>query len=511
MSAPYPKLKGCAHLQPLTPDEAIKKAEPLLTTGKHEDVKAVLSVLQEGNGVQCAEVTYSYGDLVVNDGTFNLPGVQARLNDASPTTSCKKCGELQRYFTRENPVPLLLNLTKALEVFRVYADFYHDSEEPRGYRTVPIAYREPGELIGIFEYLRPVFYLPASYGRFNVSAGSRNVHLVLPLKPGSSSLADHLSTAFSDPEGKIRRSAKQMDVSEYGLDAMFSDEHGLPKRFKHNGIACDWRIIRSLIGEPDWKASMLMVLLPPALAEERMAGILFRTGFYQAQDALSAFNAEGPSQGSDKSIFMNVEQASVPSVLDHLAASVDGGRFVHVPAGAEESKGPWPEFVEAMATSFYGGELEIRDHKYLPVILEPRKLGASCAAGFMSFTHLLIPHVLYLHDHRTNTRWVKGTPSTASFRKRLKKMEIDAFTQEYPKKRDERHNFGIEGIEALKKMNPSCWPELSEYKGMLNSLRNILPTLRERKLSRLACLSEFMTVLHREQAAATRRAGVTTA
>lgn len=478
------ELESCDHITPLTSSKA---AERLTHLGAVGDLATVRSLLKNKKAV-FAEITYDYGDLVVADGTFRLPGMQFQLNSRSKAVDCKACAKLQTCFNKdENPVPLLLNLNKELEVFRIYTDV--SGEDEFGYRAVPVAYRKKGELIGVFENLRPPTYSP-SYGSFYVCAGSRNVHLVLPLEPKHSTLADRagLKTAFSK---YVRETAKETDLKEYGLRDSFlpsSNPHSPRVPYKLEGIASDWRIIRTVIGKPTWKSSLLMILVDredrdSLLKMPETALALFRTGFFQLQEPLEAFAAEGPTHSSDIGIFMNVDKPSVPAVWNHICACIEGKSFVHIPVVSDGDMGPWGEMFKAMA-KHDPAENEITVRNYVPLILEPAKLDQFTAKGFVSFNHLLIPQGLFL-GVGDNGKWAAG----GKFAARLRDRHISELTKEYPFVKERNTE---ERIRFLEESRKDCWPDTAVGAQILGAFKVVGQS--DDKLSRLTCLREFMTV-----------------
>jgi hypothetical protein len=141
----------------------------------------------------------------------------------------------------------------------------------------------------------------------------------------------------------------------------------------------------------------------------------------QAQDALEAFVAEDEPHLPDSPYFLNIEDASVPTVLRHLTNCVDGKAFLHCPTRNTDANGPFPAFLRWAAA--------IKDTEqdyYIPLILEPRRLDCTSGEdfGFVSMIHPLIAKSLRF----TERSW---TPSklTANLKPELKTRNIEHLIQ----------------------------------------------------------------------------------
>jgi hypothetical protein len=284
-----------------------------------------------------------------------------------------------------------------------------------------------------------------------------------------------------------------IDLEEYSLPAKYDAATGPKKSYKLDGIPSDWRIIRTVIGEPKWKSSLMMILVDrdSVLEMADTALELFKTGFFQLQEALAAFTADSPTHGTDTGIFMNVDKASVPIVWNHLAACIEGNGFVHTPVAEDDSKGPWREMFDAI-TKRDSAEHEIKDLKYVPLIIEPSKLDSRTERAFVSFNHLLIPQGLFL-TARDNVHWANNDEFTS----RLRARGIYDLAQEYP--HVERRTGAEERISELERSKKECWPEAAK-KSISGTLSRIVAGPSEAKLSRGTCLREFMTVRYRKTA-----------
>lgn len=353
-----------------------------------------------------------------------------------------------------------------------------EREKVTAFRTVPINYRGPGEVIGLFEGLRDLLGRDPYYGPFYVSAGTRNCHLALPLTDHSTLLKHLISvlpvgdhrTLFNTliTTGQSRVTYQKMDAQSYGLGDVPKDAL--------RGIASDWRWMRDAIEDTDWVATMLM--LPPnfltasrsSSEQSSLLQILFRAGFEQLQDALEAFaEAEDGDHDHDTRIFMNVEEPSVPLMLDHLRRCISGERFVHHVA-SEDGNGPWAVVLRKLQTL---NEVEVIRDGYAPVMLEPRLLDQnSPGPAIVSFVHPLVPHGIYLAK-RENIRWITDT----KWSERMDLHKIRDFAQIYPYESNDQ-----EDLSDLSEKNVTCWPS---FEG------------DHRKLSRKTSLREFMTVRFR--------------
>jgi hypothetical protein len=374
----------CKHIERLNWNgtlDAVGKAEPHAQTAQQG---ASLSNLLKNaaSDLQNEEfwrINYSYGDLVIKEGVFRLPGVDDH---------CPACMNLQSRYSARNPAPLLLNLDKNLEVFKICTDL-HDTSTGEEYasRTVPVSHRTRGELIGLFEGLRPLIGKDAHYGTFFVSAGSRNVHVILPLRPGKSEIIRRLFGPMldSDPLDAWNRE----DFREYGLNYQ-----------EANRVASDWRLIKKATSTAHWAASLL--LLPQRIIGDRddSSGTrskkstrelflkLLLEAWRQTQDALEAFVAEAEPHLPGVPYFLDFGGASVPIVLRYLTDCVDGKALLHCPTRKANANGPFQSFLD-WAT-------EKPDHEqdsYVPLIIEPRCLDGQTdgTSGFVSVIHPLIP------------------------------------------------------------------------------------------------------------------------
>jgi len=234
---------GCKHIVHRTLEQALvemQSVESNAVAGSGYSLsKLVADAATELKDETFWKLTYSYGDLVINKGALALPGTEQ---------GCSGCMGLQQEYANRETVPLLLNLSKNLEVFLICTDI-HPSTPPveiAASRTVAVSHRVPGELIGLFETLRPLIKKPARYGSFYVSAGSRNVHLVLPLVKGSRVLDE----AFGQMKHSDRLDFLQAeDCKQYGLD--------FTKEFSR--VASDWRLIRMGLRNTKWEAPLLLL------------------------------------------------------------------------------------------------------------------------------------------------------------------------------------------------------------------------------------------------------------
>jgi hypothetical protein len=404
--------EGCKHIEPLSFAKAVEevgRVERQPRTPRNGSLYSKLLNDAEADlrGEKFWKIKYSYGDLVINKGTFALPGTDE---------GCSNCKEMQDEYIKNQTVPLLLNLDKNLEVFLICTDLHATkADDESASRTVPVSHRTPGEFIGLFESLRPLIEKPAHYGTFYVSAGSRNVHVVLPLHYAKSEVIRQLfGTKFhADPlEGLT-----EADYRQYGLNYQKSDQ-----------VASHWRIVKAT-PKVKWEASLL--LLPQKIAgtvtgsqktttkkwtRELLLKLLIEA-WGQAQDALEAFVAEDEPHLEGSPYFLNIEDASVPIVLRYLSDCVDGKALLHCPSCKGDANGPFQDFLKWAA-----GIADPDQDEYVPLILEPRRLNGTAEGdfGFVSMIHPLIAKSLRF----TERSW---SPSklTASLTAELKSRHIE--------------------------------------------------------------------------------------
>jgi hypothetical protein len=338
-------------------------------------------------------VTYSYGDLIVNKGALALPG---------GAQGCAACLGMQEEYAEKKTVPLLLNLSKNLEVFLICTDIHPGipGVDIAASRTVAVSHRLPGELIGLFETLRPLINKPARYGSFYVSAGSRNVHVVLPLVKGSQVIEQGLRNIN---EADRLDFLQAEDCKQYGLD--------FTKEFSR--VGSDWRLIRMALPKSKWEAPLL--LLPQKIHDAVAAGSeakfsawrrelllnLLLEGWRQAQDALESFVAEDEPHLEGSPYFLNLDAASVPTVVRYLNDCVDGKALLHCPSRQGDDNGPFPDFLRWASTL-----ADPEQDSYMPILLEPRRLSSETKGdfGFVSMIHPLIPTSLRFAD-RAGPGW----------------------------------------------------------------------------------------------------------
>lgn len=404
--------EGCKHIVPLSfadAVEAVGRVERQPRTPRDGPLYSKLLNDAEADlkGERFWKIKYSYGDLVINKGTFALPGTDE---------GCSNCRAMQDEYIKNQTVPLLLNLDKNLEVFLICTDIHATKTgDESARRTVPVSHRTPGEFIGLFESLRPLIEKPAHYGAFYVSAGSRNVHVVLPLHYAKSEVIRRLfgPRFHADPLDGLTGA----DYKQYGLNYQKSGQ-----------VASHWRIVRAT-PKVKWEASLL--LLPQKIAgtvtgagkttakkwTRELLLKLLTEAWGQAQDALEAFVAEDEPHLEGSPYFLNIEDASGPIVLRYLSDCVDGKALLHCPSCKGDANGPFQDFLKWAV-----GIADPDQDEYVPLILEPRRLSgvAESDFGFVSMIHPLIAKSLRF----TERPW---SPSklTASLKAELKTRHIE--------------------------------------------------------------------------------------
>lgn len=154
-----------------------------------EDVKRcnrqLYNIIEEITGINdisFIEMSYDYGDLIVERGKFKLPSFFNKL-------SCYEKEKLH-FASREldyAAVPLFLSLSKSTEVFL-----------SNNQRVTPINFSKAGQLHGTFEFLDYLREKPAIY-QWNISAGARSVFSLPSLnnQVGLHKLSNHSAENFS--------------------------------------------------------------------------------------------------------------------------------------------------------------------------------------------------------------------------------------------------------------------------------------------------------------------------
>lgn len=465
---------GCKHIVPLSFADAVAEVrrverQPQTSHEGPRYSKLLDDAADDLKEEKFWKIKYSYGDLVINKGIFTLPGI----DEACPT-----CREMGDEYIKKKTVPLLLNLDKNLEVFLICTDIHGTTtDEKSASRTVPVSHRTPGEFIGLFESLRPLVAKPAHYGAFYVSAGSRNVHVVLPLQYETSEIIGRLlgRALHSDPLLVLNAD----DCKQYGLNYQTASQ-----------IASHWRLVKRT-PKANWEASLL--LLPHKIVgnvagsgktiskkwtRELLLKLLLEA-WGQAQDALEAFVAEDEPHIQGSPYFLNIDDASGPIVLRYLTDCVDGKALLHCPTRKADANGPFQDFLRWAA-----GITDPEQDYYVPLILEPRRL--DCAAkgdfGFVSMIHPLIATSLRFKERE------KWGPSklTANLKRELKTRGIENLIGIHP----------TDTVKDIKKLGCESIRGLLKDQGVSK--------IPGKKLARNRCLKIFMKVDDRKTASALR-------
>lgn len=143
--------------------EEVKRVNPELTK--------IIDSIDPDQKYKLIKVSYSFGDLIVDQGFLQLPDNQGKIY---PVSSKHIDPHIQKQLAY-SPIPLSLLLNKVSEVFIM------DNE-----RVIPLKVLEPGNLFGTFETLNFIFQIP-SQPLWYVSAGSRII-FTLPKISESSGL-----------------------------------------------------------------------------------------------------------------------------------------------------------------------------------------------------------------------------------------------------------------------------------------------------------------------------------
>lgn len=455
--------EGCKHTVPLSFADAVAEVRRVERPGEGSLYSKLLADAEPDlKGEKFWKIKYSYGDLVINKGTFTLPGTDE---------ACSMCRGMQAEYIKNKTVPLLLNLDKNLEVFLICTDIHATKTgDESARRTVPVSHRTPGEFIGLFENLRPLIEKPAQYGAFYVSAGSRNVHVVLPLHYAKSEVIKQLfgPKFHADPLEKLTGA----DYEQYGLNYQKSGQ-----------VASHWRIVKAT-PRLKWEASLL--LLPQKIAGA-VAGAkktttkkstrelllkLLTEAWGQAQDALEAFVAEDEPHLEGSPYFLNIEAASGPIVLRYLSDCVDGKALLHCPSCKGDANGPFHDFL-----TWAVGIADPDQDEYVPLLLEPRRLNPAVDGdfGFVSMIHPLISKSLRF----TERPW---SPSklTASLTAELKSRHIEHLI----------HIHATARVRDIKKLG--CDSIRVRLKGLVKDVAGA--KVLGKNLARDRCLKIFMKV-----------------
>ncbi len=154
--------------------EEVRRVAPELAT--------IINKLDPSDKCKLIKATYSYGDLIVDNGVLGLPDEQGKV---IPITDASSSNKLFTEKLSYSPIPLFLTLEKSNEVF-INANS----------RIVPLNLVNPGNMLGLFEAMDHYFQR-YSKPRWSVAAGARSI-IMLPKITESSGLK-RLRTEFKLP------------------------------------------------------------------------------------------------------------------------------------------------------------------------------------------------------------------------------------------------------------------------------------------------------------------------
>ncbi len=395
----------CEHVEVLTNEQALAVLDkvPIATSLIDKSMSRGLRKALRKSITNLAgdfyRLNYSYGDLLVEKGSFK------------PPHCCASCDSVTAKLHFPNVVPLAVILEHDLEVFRVVVDDYHGK---LSYRTVSVGTRGPGELIGLFENLRPLLKDRASrYGTFHISAGNRSVHFPAP-NWRRNELAERLGIDLPK-----RRAS---DVLQYT---------GNPHTPDKVHVASDWHFVSKATAGSAWRSSIM--ILPPCLLDvplksASLAVQLATEAWGQSQDAIEAFVEDGEPQPlvDPKPIFA-IHEVSAPAVIEHLCKCIAGNALLWSPP-QDERGGPFFDFMKWVSTQSSKRSTNLKE--YPPVLMIPQSLNIKDPNdwGIFSFVHPLTPGSLKFADRNVDT-----TRQTEGFPKVLRNLEIAKYVIQHPR------------------------------------------------------------------------------
>lgn len=158
------------------PDRDKRFLEELSWKQVQEEVKCVapelasiIDKISPNDNYKLIRATYTYGDLIVNEGMLQLPDSQGKIH---PITSLSD--SLAHKLTY-SPIPLFLTLEKANELFINASS-----------RIIPLNLFNPGSMLGLFEAM-DYYFKRDSTPKWSISAGARSI-IMLPKITESSGL-----------------------------------------------------------------------------------------------------------------------------------------------------------------------------------------------------------------------------------------------------------------------------------------------------------------------------------
>jgi hypothetical protein len=463
--------KLCDHIESLDWNEAVAqvRASPARDTFA-SPIPALCELIESGaplfEGATFLKIEYPYGDLIVNSGHFRAPKY---------SRECKQCQQLEDHYSKLGTVPLQLVLQNNLEIFLICEDLVFPEKSKDGipgYRTVPVDTRRPGDLIGLFENLRPLVGRPSHYGSFFVSSGSRHVRITLPVLHNSVLLKTVLCSNIANYQ--------HADIAEYRINS--------PHKADWDGVASEWHLIKESRGGADWSASVLLfpsvlygrdTLASAGAAEWRSKFLLHLLceAWGQSQGAIETFVPDDHSALPETlpRYVLSIDDASISMVLRHLNAAVNGQSLVWRPANGKEN-GPFADFLR---WAIEQNDEEQVKKGYLPLILEPGRLSRDSAWGIFSLAHPIIA---------ASMRFKRRVDSHGDLAGPLQKALFELNLQQFVHIAERRRDDTIDGDTSER---VTAWFD-----------KMGVPIPSGRKLSRNRLLRDYLTLAFRENNAA---------
>ncbi|HKU76329.1 MAG TPA: hypothetical protein VJR02_20630 [Pyrinomonadaceae bacterium] len=288
---------------------------------------------------------YSYGQLLVDEGKFQLPCSEAC------SETCKEIASELKY----SYIPLGLVLDKCVEVFVMREHGYSRT----GMRLVPLRVLSKGELFGVFETLDTISKIPnPTKPQWSVSSGTRSVFIIAPLNNNELLTKIDKYLGYQVPRGRVTD----------GYDWEYIDHVAKAKSSDMN-----WRVQVLLF--PDWINGEEVDLAP-------LKNVFSRTGWHQIAPLRSYVIEEAEiariyMDHAAKKLAGRTGELYYYFTVRHLLAISKGEMPAFQPVTSSESQGgPFLEFQEIISS--------INVLNYYPVILQPGLLSESNTVGYYS-------------------------------------------------------------------------------------------------------------------------------
>lgn len=287
--------------------------------------------------------SYSYGELLVDRGTFRPPCTQPR---------CENCADLAGQ-TGASRIPLALILEHAAEVFVDSSPGAEGNE----LRTTPLRLLGAGEIFGVFEILDSILGSPTAAPAWSVSSGARSVFVIAPL--GDERVSQY-----------IRRN----------MGARWAERTN-----PH------WELVRA-VSKGGWTARVLV--FPRAVTEAirswpGLYRVLLEIGWQQSTNLRNRAGSEAYLRASFAKFFGKIPLGDLHhfATVRHLLDIASGAAPAFQPAGrADRAAGPFDAAGLALKEV-----LKTIKKDYEPVILQPGHLSREGDLGYYSFRCPSVP------------------------------------------------------------------------------------------------------------------------